>query len=194
MSSNSSIQNLVKQFHKLPSVGQKTAQRFVYALIKDPSSGQLQQLEAALKQVYETIGICKKCFNIAEKETCEFCDNTSRDKQIICAVEDALDVISVEECGEFNGVYHILGSGETPHFQELIARIKEDGAKEIIIASSPSAEGEAIALELHKIILENFGSKIKITRLGRGLPTGGDIKYADSETMRGALRGRQEII
>lgn len=193
MGSNSTIQNLAKQFQKLPSVGAKTAQRFAYALLKDPSDGKLEQLEAALKKAKETIRICKKCYNIAEGDLCEICKSPSRDTRTICVVEEALDILPLEECGEYSGTYHILGSDETARFKELIARIKENGAKEIIIASSPSAEGEAIALKLQKIILENFDSKIKITRLGRGLPTGGDIKYADAETMRGALRGRQQI-
>lgn len=193
MDSNSTIRNLAKQFQKLPSVGQKTAQRFVYALLKNPANGDLEQLESALKRVRETISICKKCFNIAEGDLCGICKNPSRDAQTICVVEEALDIIPIEECGEFRGVYHVLGSGEYSRSAELIARIKNDDAKEIIIASNPSAEGEAVALSLQKLITDNFGSKTKITRLGRGLPTGGDIKYADSETMRGALRGRQNL-
>lgn len=193
MNNNSAIQNLAKQFQKLPSVGQKTAQRFVYALLKNPASGDLEQLESALKRVRETISICKKCFNISEGDLCEICKNPSRDAQTICVVEEALDIIPIEDCGEFSGAYHVLGSGEFSHSAELIARIKNDDVQEIIIASNPSAEGEAVALALQKLIIENFGSKIKITRLGRGLPTGGDIKYADGETMRGALRGRQTL-
>jgi len=188
------IQNLTKQFQKLPSVGTKTAQRFVYALLKDPANNNLEQLESALKRARENISICKKCFNISEGNLCNICANPSRDPQTICIVEEALDIPPIEECGEFNGVYYVIGTGKNSHISSLIQRINNEDIKEIIIASNPSSEGEAVALKLQKIIAENTTQKIreiKITRLGRGLPTGGDIKYADRETIRGALRGRQ---
>lgn len=202
MRSNLAIQNLARQFQKLPSVGPKTAQRFVYALLKDPAKENLRQLESALKQAQETVSICRNCFNISEGELCHICRDQSRSRKTICIVEDALDIIPIEDCDEFRGVYFVFGSGEISRLcesrqarsNELIARIKSDEAQEIIIASSPSAEGEAASLLLQKLIFENFGrGQIKITRLGRGLPTGGDIKYADGETMRGALRGRQNL-
>jgi len=197
-----SVKNLINQFKKLPTVGPKTAQRFVYSLLNDPSSGELERFERYFKEIKEKIGLCEKCFNIAENNLCWICADTSRDHQTICLVEKPLNIVTIEEANEFKGVYHILGGKIDPHseinlqnlhIKELLNRAKEEEIKEIILAFNPSADGEATALYCKNIIQKSFGDKIKITRLGRGLPTGGDIEYADSETIKGAFLGRQRV-
>jgi len=194
------IKELIDQFQKLPSVGPKTARRFVYFLIHKNDGRYLNDFENALKEVKEKIGICKRCFNIAEGDFCSVCNDSERDHQVICIVEEALDILPIEESGGFNGIYHVLGGAVNPtmdenalqdlHINELIDRIKSETLKEIIIAFNHSAEGEATALYIMKLLSP---LKIKITRLGRGLPTGGDIEYADPETLKGAFRGRQLV-
>ncbi|TRZ78543.1 recombination protein RecR [bacterium] len=195
------IKELIDQFQKLPSVGPKTARRFVYFLINKNGGRYLNDFENALREVKEKIGICKRCFNIAEGDLCSICNNQERDHQTICIVEEALDILPIEESLGFNGVYHVLGGAINPtttdenalqglHINELIDRIKSETLKEIILAFNHSAEGETTALYIMKLLSP---LKIKISRLGRGLPTGGDIEYADPETLKGAFRGRQNV-
>ncbi len=194
------IKELIDQFQKLPSVGPKTARRFVYFLIHKNDGRYLNNFENALREVKEKIGICKKCFNIAEGELCSICNDQERDHQTICIVEEALDILPIEESLGFNGVYHVLGGAVNPtmdentlqdlHIKELVDRIKVATLKEIIIAFNHSTEGEATALYIIKLLSP---LKIKISRLGRGLPTGGDIEYADPETLKGAFAGRRTV-
>ncbi|MFH1175207.1 MAG: recombination mediator RecR [bacterium] len=192
-----SIKNLIEQFKKLPTVGPKTAQRFVYFLLKNPDI-ELEKFESAFKEARENIKLCKICFNACESEICPICSNPARDRATICVVEEILDALSIENSRGYNGVYHILGQTFDPRIskledlriKELVERIKKENAKEIILACSPSSEGEVLALYLKKFL---DPLEIKITRLGRGLPTGADIEYADPETIKGALLGRQDI-
>ncbi len=195
------IKELIEQFQKLPSVGPKMARRFVYFLINKNDGRYLNDFENALREVKERIGICKKCFNIAEGDLCSICDDSNRDHQTICVVEEALDIIPIEESGGFNGIYHVLGGSINPtminknslqdlRINELVDRIKFETLKEIIIAFNHSAEGETTALYVIKLLSP---LKIKISRLGKGLPTGGDIEYADPETLKGAFQGRKNI-
>lgn len=196
------IKNLISQFRKLPSIGPKSAQRMIYSMLNDPRLEEIGQFEKAFKEAREKLRLCKQCFNITENDLCPICQNQERDQSTVCVIEIALNIISIEESGEFDGLYHVLGGEIDPqaennieklHIKELIDRIKKGAIKEIIIAANPSAEGDAAALYLKKIIEKSGIPPIKITRLGRGLPTGGDIEYADAETMRGALRGRENI-
>lgn len=184
---------MIDQFKKLPSVGPKTAQRFAYSLVQNPQSGDLLKLEEAIKKVRENIRICKNCFGICEGDLCDICSDPSRNKNIVCIIEEMLDIPPIEEATVFEGIYYVLGGSEKIYLKNLIEKIKNNPIEEIIIAFNPSAEGEKNALFLQKTIKENIKKQIKITRLGRGLPTGGDIKYADSETIRGAMLGRQNV-
>jgi len=194
------IKELIEQFQRLPSVGPKTARRFVYFLINKNDGRYLNDFENALREVKEKIGICKKCFNIAEGDICSICNDSDRDHQTICIVEEALDILPIEESMGFNGIYHVLGGSINPtmdpdtlqdlHINELVDRIKSETLKEIILAFNHSAEGEATALYITKLLSP---LKIRISRLGRGLPTGGDIEYADPETLKGAFRGRRNV-
>lgn len=197
-----SIKNLINQFKKLPSVGPRSAQRMVYSLLNDPHLEEIREFEKTFKEAKEKARLCKQCFNIAENDLCPICQNPARDQSSICIAETALNIIPIEESGEFKGLYHILGgiidpqeeyNSEKLHIKELIERLKKGAIKEAIIATNPTAEGEAAALYLKKIIEKSGAPPIKITRLGRGLPTGGDIEYADAETIRGAIRGRQNL-
>lgn len=198
-----SIQNLIDQFSKLPGIGPKAAERLVFYLLNQPNE-ETEILSSAIKEIKTKIKICQNCFNIAEDTLCSICKDTKRDRNKICIVENASDIIPLEKTGQFSGLYHILGGTLSPadnigpdklHIEELIHRIKVKLEKnkqtkiEIIIALNPTTEGDTTALYLVRA-LKSF--EIKITRLARGLPTGADIEYADEATLAGALAGRRE--
>jgi recombination protein RecR len=197
MSYPKSIKNLIEEFSKLPGVGPRTAARFAFSLLRRPQQD-LQLLSNALINLKEGTKICRNCFNISEKELCEFCLDTKRDRSIICAVEEVINIAPIEKTKQFNGLYHVLGGTIKPSegigpddlkIKELAQRIQNNGIKEIIIATNPTTEGETTALYLVKTLgLYN----IKITRLARGLSTGSDLEYADEMTIASALAGRRE--
>jgi len=194
----SSIQNLINQFIKLPTVGPKTAERFVfYLLLQSPE--ELQKFAQAVAELKEKITICQNCFAVAESNPCAICADKKRDESLVCIVENTRDMIAMEKTGEYKGYYHILGGvinaienvgPENLKMKELIEKIKLGKIKEIIIALNPNLEGETTTLYLTKQ-LEPF--KIKITRLAKGLPTGADLEYADDATLVNALKYRNEI-
>ena len=192
-----SIENLIAEFSKLPGIGPRTAARFAFNLLRKPEQ-ELKFLSDAIINLKKETKICKNCFNISEKELCEFCLNPKRDKSIVCVVEEAINIPAIENTKRFNGLYHVLGGvikpneGISPNdlkIKELIERIKNNGMKEIIIATNPNTEGETTALYLVKT-LKPFS--IKITRLARGMSTGSDLEYADEMTISSALAGRRE--
>ncbi|MFA6096400.1 MAG: recombination mediator RecR [Candidatus Paceibacterota bacterium] len=193
------LQNLIDEFSKLPGIGPRTAARFAFNLLRR-SDEELSLLSDAIIKLKKDMQICRICFNISEKELCEFCSNSKRDKSTICIVEEAMNIPAIEKTRQYNGLYHVLGGVIRPNegigpdnlkIKELTARIKDNGIQEIIIATNPNTEGETTALYLSKLLSK---SKIKVTRLARGLSTGSDLEYADEITISSALSGRKEII
>ncbi|NIA11579.1 MAG: recombination protein RecR [Nitrospiraceae bacterium] len=203
-----SIQNLIDEFAKLPGIGPRSAARFVFYLLKKPQA-ELNVFGTAVLNLKKEIGVCSKCFNITDNNSplgrgkgwvslCPICQDPKRDQKTICVVEEAFNIPAFEKTGQFNGLYHVLGGVIRPHkgvgpeqlkIKELTERIKNNGITEVIIATNPTTEGETTALYLVRL-LKPF--KIKITRLARGLPTGGDLEYADELTLGSALAGRRE--
>ncbi|HUD08823.1 MAG TPA: recombination mediator RecR [Candidatus Saccharimonadales bacterium] len=192
-----SFQKLIDHFAALPSVGPKMAERLVLYLWKYDQE-KLDDFSEIIKNLKRNIHFCKQCFNISENGLCAICQDKKRDGSIICVVEDPLDVISLEKTRRMRGLYHVLGGtinapvdkNHPLKIKELLARLKKEKISEVIIATNPTTEGEATALYLARFIKP---LNIKTTRLARGLPTGGDIEYADEATLGGAIEGRKEI-
>ncbi|MDI6778113.1 MAG: recombination mediator RecR [Patescibacteria group bacterium] len=188
-----SFQKLIDHFSSLPSIGPKLAERLVLYIWKYDKE-KLDDFSRSLKDLKEKIKFCRQCFNISEQDLCLICSDKKRDQSVICVVEEPLDVIAFEKTKKFNGLYHVLGgtitaqNGQDLKISELKNRLKNNGIKEVILATNPTTEGEATALYLARSI-KPFN--IKTTRLARGLPTGGDIEYADEATLSGAIEGRK---
>jgi recombination protein RecR len=194
------IQNLMDAFSRLPGVGPKTASRLTFYLLRAPEEISMQ-LSEALAGLKNGTAICRECFNItaAGREACEICSNPNRDPAMICVVEEPLDVLALERTGAFSGRYHVLHGALSPiegigpdqlRIRELVNRVQNGGVREIILATNPSMEGDYTAAYLRQQ-LQPF--KIHLTRLARGLPMGGDLEYADQNTLLRALAGRQEM-
>ena len=190
-----SFQTLIDHFSSLPSIGPKLAERLVLYLWKQDRS-KLDDFGEGIKSLKNNIRFCENCFNIAEEKLCVICADKKRDNGMICVVEDPLDIIALEKTRHFNGLYHVLGGTITAQnngdlkIAELKNRLKSSEAKEIILATNPTTEGEATALYIARLVKP---LNVKVTRLARGLPTGGDIEYADEATLSGAIEGRKEI-
>lgn len=193
-----SIAALIEQFQKFPSVGPKSAQRMAFHLLKMPQS-EVEKFAKSIIEAKENTFACDVCFNMSSTNPCEICQSTSRDRSMICVVSETKDLIAIEKTHEFLGLYHVLqglispidGIGaEDIRIKELLHRLATDDIKEVILALSPSVEGEATSLYLNKLI-KPFG--IKITRIAFGLPVGADLEYADEITLARALEGRREI-
>jgi len=191
------IKDLITEFSKLPGIGPRTAARLAFNLLRRQDYD-LELLGNAVLNLKKKTKICKDCFNISEKELCEFCLSPKRDRSAICIVEEAINIPAIENTKQYGGLYHVLGGVIKPSdgvgpddlkIKELIQRIKNDGVKEIIIATNPNTEGETTALYLAKA-LKSYN--LKITRLARGLSTGSDLEYADEMTISSALAGRRE--
>ena len=193
------VTRLIEEFHRLPGIGPKTAQRLTFYLLRAPKEN-AQSLAEALAQLKENIVICSICANIAEQNPCGICRDEARDQSIICVVEEPLDVLAVERTREYHGLYHVLHGAISPvegigpedlRVGELLARLQKNSViKEIVLATNPNLEGEATAMYLERLI-KPLG--IKMTRLARGLPVGGDLEYADEVTLTRALEGRREV-
>lgn len=193
-----SLDRLIDELNKLPGIGRKSASRIAFHLIALDEK-EILKFSSILIEAKQNVKKCKICGNFSDKEECEICKNEFRDRSLICVVEDSRDIISLEKTGKYSGVYHVLGGkiaplkGITPdklNIVSLLERVASGGVKEVIIAINPDLEGETTSLYLNKI-LKNF--EIKITRIARGIPIGGNIEYADSATISKALEGRQEI-
>lgn len=201
-----SIQKVIDEFSRLPGIGPKSAQRLAMYLLHSPDM-RIDSLSSAVAGVKKGLLFCHQCFNIAENEICKICEDEQRNKAQICVVEEILDVIALEKTKQFRGVYHVLHGVLSPvdgigpeqiKVAELISRVDdllkngiEANAIEVIIATNPSLEGETTAMYLTKI-LKVHG--VRVTRIGRGLPAGGDLDYADEITLTRALQGRLEYI
>ena len=195
-----SIQSVINSLERLPGIGPKSASRLAFYLLRAPDDVS-QDLSTALANLKAKTAFCQECFNITEagRERCEICESLRRDGSLICVVEEALDVLALERTGGFQGKYHVLQGVLSPiegigpddlKIKQLIARVSNGGVKEVILATNPSMEGDATALYLRQH-LEPLGAKV--TRLARGLPVGGDLEYADQNTLLRALSGRQEM-
>jgi len=193
------IDELTAEFARLPGIGRKTATRLTYYLLKRPPED-VRRLARALDAVADRVHACGTCGNLSEVSPCEYCTNPRRDRSILCVVEEAVDINAIERTGEYRGLYHVLGGRLSPlegigpaelNLQSLLARLGNGGnVREVIVATNPSVEGEATALYLQKLI-QPLG--VRVTRLARGLPVGGDLEYADGVTIAEALAGRREI-
>lgn len=203
------VQNLIESFEKLPGVGPKSAQRLTFYLLHVPQ-GELDTFASSLSELKRGTLLCSNCLSIDETDPCSICSDSSRDQSTICVVEQPLDVLALEKSGKYKGVYHVLHGRIDPlnnigpdeiYVEHLLKRIKDKGSmiNEIILATNPTMEGEATAMYLAKQIksLEDpstsSGNTIKITRIGRGIPVGADIEYADDITLQRAMEGRSEF-
>lgn len=193
-----SIAALIEQFQKFPSIGPKSAQRMAFHLLKMPKT-EVEKFAQSMIEAKENTFACDVCFNLSSSNPCEICSSTSRDRSVICVVSETKDLIAIEKTNEYRGLYHVLQGLISPidgigvddiRVRELLQRLTNDDVQEVILALSPSVEGEATSLYLGKLI-KPFG--IKITRIAFGLPVGADLEYADEITLAKALEGRREI-
>jgi recombination protein RecR len=193
-----SLEKLINEFEKLPGIGPKTAERLSFYLLRSKKED-LDRFAKTLAELKDNITICSSCQNIAESNPCPICSDKRRDKSIICVVEEPQDALVLEKTHAFSGLYHVLGGAISPinnigpedlKIKELLTRVRNNKEiKEIILATNPSLEGEATAMYISKL-LKPLG--LKITRIARGLPSGGDLEYADEITLSNALKGRKE--
>lgn len=194
------VQNLVDALARLPGIGPKTASRLTFYLLRAPEEIS-QSLSQALVGIKQETGLCEVCFNITHKDSpvCEVCTSEQRDHQILCVVEEPMDVLAIEKTAGFNGLYHVLHGVLSPiegigpedlKIKDLYARLEDGAFQEVILATNPSMEGDATAMYLHERIAS---SGVRVTRLARGLPVGGDLEYADQNTLLRALAGRQAL-
>ena len=193
-----SIEKLIENFEKLPSIGHKTAQRLAFYMLDLPLE-EAEEFTNSIINAKKNLHFCSKCFNISDTDPCSICSNPKRDQSIICVVEDVRDVIAMERTHEFNGVYHVLHGSISPmngigpddiKIKELLSRIMEGNVKEIILATNPRVEGEATSMYISKLV-KPLG--VKTTRIARGIPVGGDLEYTDEVTLMKAMEGRREI-
>jgi len=191
------IERLIENFEKLPSIGHKTATRLAFYML-NLNEESTNEFINAITEAKKNLKYCSKCFNITDVDPCHICSSAKRDPSVICVVEDVKDVVAMEKTHEFKGVYHVLHGSISPmngigpediKIKELLERLRED-VKEIIIATNPRVEGEATAIYLSKLI-KPIG--IKVTRIAHGIPVGGDLEYTDEVTLSKALEGRREI-
>ena len=190
-----SMQRLIGELTKLPSIGEKSATRLAYYLLGGESH-LAEELAQALQEAAQQVHLCQRCFFLSEEPLCPVCRDLSRDPAVLCVVEKPLDLISIERTGDFRGVYHVLhglwaplkGRGpETLKLQELVSRLQEGTIKELIIATGSTVEGDATALYIGRLVQ---GLELKVTRLAQGMPKGGDLEYMDDVTLSRALQGR----
>lgn len=192
-----SIEKLIEEFAKLPSIGLKTAQRLTLHVLNLPED-EVREFAEALVKARGTIKYCSQCGNFTDSDPCSICSNPSRIQEIICVVENPKDIMTIEKVKDYNGVYHVLHGTISPmagrgpediRIKELITRINTE-IKEVIVATNPNIEGEATAMYIARI-LKPLGAKV--TRIAHGIPVGGDLEYADEVTLAKALEGRREI-
>ena len=192
------LARLIDELSKLPGVGPKTAQRLAYYILRAPA-GDAESLAAAVRSVKTDLLYCSTCFNIAETDPCAVCRGEDRDRRLLCVVEEPLDVLAIERTNMFRGAYHVLHGVISPvngvrpddlRIRELGQRVRAGGVEELILATNPNLEGEATAM----YIAQSLGDvAVRVTRLARGLPIGGDLEYADELTVGRALEGRRAL-
>ena len=193
---------MIDAFEALPGIGPKTAARLAYYLLNVPQEA-LERFSLSLTRLKKDTKFCKLCFNVGEEEFCPVCQDENRDRGIVCVVETPLDLLAFEKADGYRGVYHVLGGAVNPmvgigpddlRIPQLMARVKTGEVRELILATNPNMEGEATAMYIIERMKEmGLRDSIKVTRIGRGLPTGADIEYADGQTLTRALEGRGEM-
>jgi len=193
-----SIQNLIKNIAKLPGIGEKTAERLALHLLRG-SRQEAEQLAGSILTIKEKVRLCSRCFALSDDNLCGLCSDPARDNTYLCVVEQPADMVAVEKSGAFRGLYHILSGALSPmngigpediRIRELIARIEQDQATEVVLATSTNVEGEATASYIAQI-LEKY--QIKVSRIASGVPMGGDLKYVDQVTLKRALETRHVL-
>lgn len=192
------VARLIEEFSRLPGIGPKTASRLTFFLLRADAE-QAQALAEAITAMKTQVTLCIRCFNIAVGDVCPICADPTRDQSKICVVEDPLDVLAIERSGVYRGLYHVLHGHLAPldgiyrehlKIDALLDRVRSEPVAEVILATNPNTEGEATAFLIHR---ELVPLGVRITRLARGLPTGGDLEWADAETLGSALEGRREL-
>ena len=192
------LQRLIDEFRRLPGIGQKSAQRLAFYVLRSPRD-QAAALAAALTDVKDNLGVCAECNNISDAELCPYCRDSNRDHSQICVVEEPHNILPVESTRQFEGLYHVLHGSISPlrgmgpeklRIKNLLSRIEADGVKEIILATNPTVEGEATAVYLSRL-LKPLG--VKVTRIAMGVPVGSDLDFADEVTMLKSLENRREM-
>jgi len=192
------VARLIDALQRLPGIGPKTAQRLTFYLLKR-STDEVRELGDALRAMKEKITYCRLCFNVTDDDPCRICEDPRRDPNVICVVEEPNDLLAMERTGEYRGLYHVLLGALSPldgvgpddlKIRELLARLEGKDTAEVILATNPNVEGEATALYLAKLLRP---LAVRITRIARGLPVGGDLEYADQVTLSKALEGRREM-
>ncbi len=194
----SAIDELVGELARLPGIGRKTALRLAFHLLKQPEDD-ARRLARSIVDVREKVRPCARCGNLSEQDPCAICSSARRDTSLVCVVEEASDIMAIERTGEYRGLYHVLGGRLSPldgigpselNVRPLVDRVGGGGVVEVVLATNPSVEGEATALYVGRI-LSPLG--VRVTRIARGLPVGGDLEYADGVTIAEALNGRREL-
>ena len=193
------VARLIEEFSRLPGIGPKTSARLVFYLLRAPEE-QARSLADALRDLRERIRFCSVCFNIADADPCAICSDEGRNRSIVCVVEEPLDAVAIERTREYAGLYHVLHGTLSPvegigpddlHIADLLPRLNAGvSVREVVIATNPNMEGEATAMYIARQLA---GAGVKVTRLARGLPIGGDLEYADQVTLGRALVGRQAM-
>ena len=192
------IERLIEELKRLPGIGQKTAQRLAFYLLRSTKEEALGLAEA-IREAKERIGVCSVCNNITDMDPCLYCASATRSRKTICVVEEPHSILAVEKTRQYSGLYHVLGGALSPlsgvgpeklKIKSLIERLKNGTVEEIIIATNPTAEGEATAVYLSKLI-KPLG--VRVTRIGVGIPVGSDLEYADEVTMLKAMEGRRDL-
>ena len=194
------VNRLITELARLPGIGQRTAQRLAFHILRMPPEDVLPLAEA-IKEVKETVGQCEVCFNLAVGPQCRICEDSRRDAELICVVEEPGDVIPIERTNEWAGRYHVLGGALSPidgvdpedlHIDELVGRVTSNGVREVVIATNSTTTGEATALYIADLLRDRAPS-VAVTRLASGLPVGADLEYADEVTLGKAFRGRHQL-
>ncbi len=192
------VGRLIEALQRLPGIGPKTAQRLTFHLLKQPE-GAVRELAEALSELKARVLHCSRCFNVTDADPCRICADPGRDVGLLCVVEEPNDLLAMERTGEYRGRYHVLLGALSPldgigpdelKVRELLKRLEAERVREVILATNPNVEGEATAIYLAKL-LRPLG--VRVTRIARGLPVGGDIEYADEVTLARALEGRREM-
>ena len=191
------VNRLITEFARLPGIGQRTAQRLAFHVLR-VSDEEALALADAIREVKEKVGLCEECFNLSEGPICRICADTTRDRSIVCVVEEPADVIPVERTHEYRGLYHVLGGALSPidgvdaedlKIAELLSRVEGGEVREVVLATNPTTTGEATALH----IAEGLRGSVIVTRLASGLPVGADLEHADEVTLGKALAGRRSL-
>ena len=191
------LARLVAELSRLPGIGQRTAQRLAFHILRAPDE-EAAALSTAIREVKEKVGLCEQCFNLSEGPLCRICSDPNRDRETICVVEEPADVIPIERTHEYRGLYHVLGGALSPidgidagdiKVAELVERVERGDVREVVLATNPTTTGEATALH----IAELLRGRAAITRLASGLPIGADLEHADEVTLGRALTGRRAL-